>query len=90
MRRIPYQPAEGWLAVVLVAIMSLTIGWSLDDPGWVQGNHDWTDYLPLAALLGAAADSGSRSCNCWRRSRPTGRRRSQSPSSSRSAGCGAA
>src|SRR6187200_2589403 len=55
MRRIPYQPAEGWLAVVLVAIMSLTIGWSLDDPGWVQGNHDWTDYLPLAALLGAAA-----------------------------------
>ena len=55
MRRLPYQPAEGWLAVVLVAIMSVTIAWSLDDPGWVQGNHAWTDFLPIAALLGAAA-----------------------------------
>src|SRR4051794_13503640 len=55
MKRIPYQPAEGWLAVVLVAIMSLAIGWSLDDPGWVQGNHAWTDFLPFAALLGAGA-----------------------------------
>ena len=35
--------------------MSVTIAWSLDDPGWVQGNHAWTDFLPFAALLGAAA-----------------------------------
>jgi transglutaminase-like putative cysteine protease len=55
MRRIAYQPAEGWLAVALVAVMSLTVGWSLDDPGWVQGNHAWTDFLPIAAVFGAAA-----------------------------------
>lgn len=52
--RIP-RPAEGWLPVVLVAVMVLIVGWVLDDPAWVIGSDTYTDFLPTAALLGAFA-----------------------------------
>lgn len=48
-------PAEGWLTVGLVALMAVTVGWSLDDPGWVTGRVELTDFLAPAALVGAAA-----------------------------------
>ncbi|MEK6719495.1 MAG: transglutaminase domain-containing protein [Chloroflexota bacterium] len=52
---LPAAPAEGWLTVGLVALMAVTVGWSLDDPGWVTGSFELTDFLAPAALLGAAA-----------------------------------
>jgi transglutaminase-like putative cysteine protease len=45
-------PAEGWLSLVLVALMAVTVAWSLDDAGLVLGRVDWTDFLAWAALGG--------------------------------------
>ena len=53
--RIPLAPAEGWLSVFLVAVMTVTAAWSIDDAGWVLGRTDWTDFLTWAAVLGVAA-----------------------------------
>ena len=53
--RIPLAPEEGWISVLLVAVMAMTVGWSLDDAGWVLGNSRLTDFLPLAAVLGVLA-----------------------------------
>jgi transglutaminase-like putative cysteine protease len=46
-------PAEGWTSVVLVALMAATLGFSLDDPRYVLGVGEWTDFLPWVAALGA-------------------------------------
>jgi transglutaminase-like putative cysteine protease len=53
--RIRLAPAEGWLNVLLVAFMTVTAAWSIDDAGWVLGRGDWTDFLDKAAVLGVAA-----------------------------------
>jgi len=45
-------PAEGWLSLVLVALLAVTVAWSLDDAGLVLGRIDWTDFLAWAALGG--------------------------------------
>ena len=55
LRRIPFAPAEGWLSLFLVMLMTVTAAWSIDDAGWVLGRGDWTDFLALAAVLGVVA-----------------------------------
>jgi transglutaminase-like putative cysteine protease len=45
-------PEEGWASVALVALMAMTMAWSIDDAGWVLGRSEWTNFLPWAALLG--------------------------------------
>jgi len=47
-------PAEGWLSLLLVATMAVTVAWSLDDAALVLGQRDWTDFLAWAALGGVA------------------------------------
>lgn len=49
------RPAEGWLPLALLVLMALTLGWAMDDPGWVNGKEALTDSLPGLALLGLAA-----------------------------------
>jgi transglutaminase-like putative cysteine protease len=52
--RIPFAPEEGWLTLFLVAVMLMTVGWSIDDAGWVLGRTEWTDFLPWVGVLGVA------------------------------------
>jgi transglutaminase-like putative cysteine protease len=51
-RRFPLAPAEGWVTLGLVLLLSLTLAWSLDDARWVLGRETYLDFLPLAALGG--------------------------------------
>lgn len=51
---IPLQPAEGWLTVVLVAVLAGAIAWSIDDARWIFGRQGLTPFLIPAALLGTA------------------------------------
>ena len=37
LRRLPRSPVEGWLTFGFVALMALTVAWSLDDAAWVLG-----------------------------------------------------
>lgn len=50
------RPVEGWSSVIALAILGLTLGWSLDDAGWVPLAEGSTAYLPwlgvAAALVG--------------------------------------
>lgn len=52
--RLPIAPAQGWLALVLVAVMCLALAWSLDDAILVLGDGDVTDFLFWTALGGVA------------------------------------
>jgi transglutaminase-like putative cysteine protease len=45
-------PAEGWMTLLLVLLMNLTVAWAIDDAAWVPGNHRGTDSLGWAALGG--------------------------------------
>jgi transglutaminase-like putative cysteine protease len=58
-RRVLAGPAEGWLTLLFVMLMALTVAWSLDDAAWVLGEPDWGDfYAPvaiMATLLGFIA-----------------------------------
>ena len=53
--RIPFAPEEGWLTLGLVALMLMTVGWSIDDAGWVLGRTEWTDFLPWVGVMGVLA-----------------------------------
>jgi transglutaminase-like putative cysteine protease len=53
--RVPLAPSEGWLTLFLVAFMTVTAAWSIDDAAWVLGRGEWTDFLPWTAVLGVAA-----------------------------------
>ena len=53
--RLAAGPAEGWISLLLVAILALSVAWSLDDAGLVLGRREWTDFLTWAALGGVAA-----------------------------------
>ena len=46
------RPSEGWLTLGLVIVMVATIGLSLDDPQWVLGNGELTDFLAPVGALG--------------------------------------
>lgn len=52
--QLPVAPAQGWLALVLVAAMCASLAWSLDDAILVLGDGDVTDFLFWAALGGVA------------------------------------
>jgi transglutaminase superfamily protein/uncharacterized protein DUF4129 len=47
------QPAEGWLTLVAIAALPWTLGWSLDDAGWVPRVEGATGYLPWLAVASA-------------------------------------
>jgi len=56
--RLPLRPAEGWLTLVFVAVMIVSLGWSIDDARWVGGAGGLTDFLPLAGLAGLLVGFG--------------------------------
>ena len=51
-RRLSLGPAEGWLCVLLLALMAALVGWAIDDSRWVLGNRTLTNFLPWAGVLG--------------------------------------
>ena len=44
--------SESWVSLVLVAVMAVVVGWSLDDAALVLGRRNDTDFLPWVALGG--------------------------------------
>ncbi len=52
--RIPLAPEEGWLTVLLLAIMAASVAWSIDDARWLFGQSDLTPFLLPASLAGTA------------------------------------
>jgi transglutaminase-like putative cysteine protease len=55
MARLRQSPAEGWISLGLVLLMTLTVAWSLDDAAWVLGRDAYTDFLTLTVILGVLA-----------------------------------
>jgi transglutaminase-like putative cysteine protease len=53
--RLAAAPAEGWISLFLVAVLAVSVAWSLDDAALVLGQRDWTDFLPWVSLGGVAA-----------------------------------
>ena len=53
--RLATAPAEGWISLFLVALLAVSVAWSLDDAALVLGNRDWTDFLAWAAVGGVLA-----------------------------------
>ena len=51
LRGIPRGPAEGWLTLAFVLLMTLTVAWSFDDAAWVLGAREWGDFYAWAAAL---------------------------------------
>jgi len=47
-------PSEGWISLLLVTAMVVSVSWSLDDSALVLGQRDWTDFLAWASLGGIA------------------------------------
>ena len=52
--RLVATPAEGWSSLFLVAVMAVTVAWSLDDAALVLGQRAWTDFLAWVTLGGVA------------------------------------
>jgi transglutaminase-like putative cysteine protease len=50
-RRVLAGPAEGWLTLIFVVLMALTVAWSLDDAAWVLSERTWGDFYASAAIL---------------------------------------
>jgi transglutaminase-like putative cysteine protease len=48
-------PAEGWISLLLVAVLAVSVAWALDDAGLVLGQRAWTDFLAWVSLGGVAA-----------------------------------
>ena len=53
--RLVKSPPEGWLSLVLVSMLAVSVAWSLDDAALVLGRRDWTDFLAWASLGGVAS-----------------------------------
>ena len=47
--RLAAAPAEGWISLFLVAVLAVSVAWSLDDAALVLGQRAWTDFLPWPA-----------------------------------------
>ena len=54
LRRLPKGPAEGWLSLLCVFALTMTVAWSLDDAAWVLGRDHFTDFLALTVGWGIA------------------------------------
>lgn len=54
-RRVPFAPSEGWLTVGLMALLGLSLAWSLDGARLILGRDADTDFLPWISLLGVGA-----------------------------------
>ncbi len=52
--RIRLAPVEGWTSVGLVAVLALSLAWSINGAGWVLGRASLTSFLPYAAVAGVA------------------------------------
>ncbi|HEY3164710.1 MAG TPA: transglutaminase domain-containing protein [Candidatus Limnocylindrales bacterium] len=52
--RLLVPPAEGWISLLLVAILGVSVAWSLDDAALVLGQREVTDFLPWVTLGGVA------------------------------------
>ncbi len=52
-------PAEGWVTVLLLALICALVGWAMDDSRWVLGDGTLTDFLPWAGALGVAWGFGA-------------------------------
>jgi transglutaminase-like putative cysteine protease len=53
--RLTAAPAEGWISLFLVAVLAVSVAWSLDDAALVLGQRAWTDFLPWVSLGGVIA-----------------------------------
>ena len=51
-RRLPKAPAEGWLSLLCILVLMLTVAWSIDDAAWVLGRDKFTDFLALTVGWG--------------------------------------
>lgn len=58
-RRLPLEPAEGWLTLGLLLLLCLTLAWSLDGARLILGRDRDTDFLPWVAVLGVATGVGA-------------------------------
>jgi hypothetical protein len=52
LRRLPKGPAEGWLSLLCVFVLTMTVAWSIDDAAWVLGRDHFTDFLALTVGWG--------------------------------------
>jgi transglutaminase-like putative cysteine protease len=50
-----YSPPQGWLTLVLLCLLALIVGWSIDEARWVPGPESITDFLPWAGVGGVLA-----------------------------------
>ena len=51
-RRLPKGPVEGWISLVGILVLTLTLAWSIDDAAWVLGRDHFTDFLALTVVWG--------------------------------------
>ncbi|MFL5778428.1 MAG: DUF3488 and DUF4129 domain-containing transglutaminase family protein [Chloroflexota bacterium] len=49
------RPSEGWLSLVFMALVCLTMAWAIADARWILGNPTHTAFLPLATIGGVVA-----------------------------------
>ena len=54
LRRLPKAPVEGWISLVAILVLTLTLAWSIDDAAWVLGRDHFTDFLALTVGWGVA------------------------------------
>lgn len=47
-------PDEGWVTLAAVALIVVSLAWSIDDAKWVRGIGSFTDFLPMVGLAGVA------------------------------------
>jgi transglutaminase-like putative cysteine protease len=47
-------PAEGWVTLVLVAVMAGVVAWSIDDGAWILGRGGLTDFLVPLTIAAVA------------------------------------
>ena len=53
-RRLPKAPVEGWISLVGILVLTLTLAWSIDGAAWVLGRDHFTDFLALTVGWGIA------------------------------------
>ncbi len=51
-RRRTFAPAEGWLSLVLLTVICVTMALAIDNARWVLGRDAFLDFLPTAAIGG--------------------------------------